>query len=110
VGLSRKRVLPDPWITVTKKLRVNQIVEGTVEGVVDFGAFVTLGEGAKGLVHVSEVPGGFAAHPILAPGASIRVRVLKIDPWQRRIALSLQDVTQATPSPEVEDSVPTRAA
>jgi small subunit ribosomal protein S1 len=109
VGLSRKRVLPDPWVTVTKDLDIDQVVQGAVEGVADFGAFVELGEGVTGLVHVSEIPGGSAAHPDLAPGSSIRVRVLGIDQWKRRIALSLRDVTQATPSPMVEDSVVLRA-
>ena len=110
VGLSRKRVLPDPWITVTRRLDIDQVVEVTVEGVADFGVFVELGEGVTGLVHVSEIPGGSAAHPELTPGSSIRVRVLRIDQWKRRIALSLRDVTQATPSPVVEDRVPLRAS
>jgi small subunit ribosomal protein S1 len=110
VGLSRKRVLPDPWITVTRRLDIDQVVEGTVEGVADFGVFVELGEGVTGLVHVSEIPGGFAAHPELTPGSSIRVRVLEIDQWKRRVALSLRGVTQATPSPLVEDSMPLRAS
>jgi small subunit ribosomal protein S1 len=110
VGLSRKRVLPDPWVTVTKNLDIDQVVQRAVEGVVDFGVFVELGEGVRGLVHVSEIPGGLAAHPELTPGSSISVRVLRIDRWQRRIALSLRDVTQATPSPVVEDSPPSRAS
>jgi small subunit ribosomal protein S1 len=110
VGLSRKRVLPDPWVTVTNRLDIDRVVEGTVEGVVDFGVFVELGEGVTGLVHVSEIPGGFAAHPGLTPGSSVSVRVLKVDQWKRRIALSLRDVTQATPSRVLEDSVPLRAS
>jgi small subunit ribosomal protein S1 len=110
VGLSRKRVLPDPWITVTRRLDIDQVVEGTVEGVADFGVFVELGEGVTGLVHVSEIPGGKAAHPELTPGSSIHVWVLRIDRWQRRIALSLRDVTQATPSPVVEDRMSLRAS
>jgi small subunit ribosomal protein S1 len=109
VGLSRKRVLTDPWTTVTKGLDIDQVVEGTVEGVADFGVFVELGEGVTGLVHVSEITGGFAAHPGLTPGSSVSVRVLRIDQWKRRIALSLRDVMPATPSPVVEDSSPSRA-
>jgi small subunit ribosomal protein S1 len=110
VGLSRKRVLPDPWVTVTKDLDIDQVVQGAVEGMADFGVFVELGEGVTGLVHVSEIPGGFAAHPGLTPGSSVSVRVLKVDQWKRRIALSLRDVTQATPSRVLEDSVPLRAS
>jgi small subunit ribosomal protein S1 len=110
VGLSRKRVLPDPWVTVTKNLDIDQVVQAAVEGVVDFGVFVELGEGVTGLIHVSEIPGGLATHPELTPGSSISVRVLKIDRWQRRIALSLRDVAQATPSPVVEDSPSSRAS
>jgi small subunit ribosomal protein S1 len=90
VGLSRKRLLSDPWQQVTERLRPGQVVEGTVTGIAKFGAFVELGEGVEGLVHVSEMPGGEDLLEDLTEGSSITVRVLKIDDDRRRIALSLR--------------------
>jgi len=92
VGLSRKRLLPNPWTFVSERFHVDQVVKGTVAKVVDFGVFVGLGKGVEGLLHISEIPGGKAACTELEPGASITVRVLRIDSWQQRIALSLQGV------------------
>ncbi len=90
VGLSRKRVLPDPWPLVASRLCVGQVVEGTVTKVVEFGMFVDLGEGVEGLVRTSEMSGGEASYAELEPGSSIKVRVLEINRWRRRIALSLR--------------------
>jgi small subunit ribosomal protein S1 len=59
--------------------------------VVEFGAFVDLGEGIEGLVHISEIPGGEATHSDLEPGSPVAVRVLAIDEWKRQIALELQE-------------------
>jgi small subunit ribosomal protein S1 len=89
IGLSRKRMLPDPWPLVANRLQVGQAVEGTVTNVVDFGIFVDLGEGVEGLVHVSEMRDGKATTANLAPGSPITVRVLEINQWRRRIALGL---------------------
>jgi len=89
VGLSRKRLLPDPWPLVANRLHVGQVVEGTVTKVANFGIFVDLGEGVEGLVHSSEMRDGKAEYANLGPGSSIAVRVLKTDRWRRRIALGL---------------------
>jgi small subunit ribosomal protein S1 len=109
IGLSRKRLLPDPWPLVAKLLRAGQVVEGTVTKVVRFGVFVDLGEGVEGLVHNSEMPDGKASRLNLEPGSPIRVRVLKINHWRRRIALSLRNIIQATRSPAVNGASLRRA-
>jgi small subunit ribosomal protein S1 len=92
IALSRKRLLPDPWPRVTADLHEGKVVEGTVTSVVEFGAFVDLGEGVEGLVHTSEMPEGRATLSHLEPDSPVRVRVLEIDGWQRQIALRLQDI------------------
>jgi small subunit ribosomal protein S1 len=95
IGLSRKRLLPDPWHTVTDNLQPGQVVEGTVTNPVDFGAFVDLGQGVEGLVHISEMPAGKATLQELDPDSPITVRVLEIDQDRRRIALSLRGIRTA---------------
>jgi small subunit ribosomal protein S1 len=92
VGLSRKRMLPDPWDRVTERLREGEVVRGTVTNVASFGAFVDMGEGVEGLIHISEVPGGEAGLTDLEPGSPVSVRVLNVDAEQERIALSLEEV------------------
>ena len=91
ITLSRKRLLPDPWPSVTATLDEGKMVEGTITDVVSFGAFVEIGKGIEGLVHISEMPGGGATCSDLKPGAPVSVRVLEIDEGERQIALRLQD-------------------
>jgi small subunit ribosomal protein S1 len=102
IALSRKRLLPDPWFTVTEKLQVGQLAEGAVTNVVNFGAFVDLGEGIEGLIHISEMPAGRATCSELESGSRIAVRVLEIDNDRRRISLSLRG-TATTMSQAFQD-------
>jgi small subunit ribosomal protein S1 len=99
VGLSRKRLLPDPWLAVTDSLNQGDVVEGKVTNVVDFGAFVELGDGVEGLVHISEMPEGAQTAADLLPGSLVQVRVLRIDPQRHRIALSLRSLVQSQALP-----------
>lgn len=91
IGLSRKRLLPDPWLVVTGSLNLGDVVEGKVTNVVDFGAFVKLDDGVEGLVHISEFPQGPYSLAALQPGSLVQVRVLRIDLQRRRIALSMRN-------------------
>jgi small subunit ribosomal protein S1 len=99
IALSRKRLLPDPWQHVTETLDEGEVVEGTVTGVVSFGAFVEIGKGVEGLVHTSEMPGGQATRSDLEPGAPVTVRVLEIDEEEHQVALRLQDAEVLQPCP-----------
>ncbi len=93
IELSRKHLLPDPWSTVVGQLEVDQVVEGEVTNVVDFGAFVDVGQGVEGLVHISEMPDGKAGCAKLDRRAPIQVRVLNIDSSRRRLALSMHGIS-----------------
>lgn len=110
IGLSRKRLLPDPWPLVAKRLHVGQKIEGTVTNVARFGVFVDVGDGVEGLVHVSEMPGGDASCAGLETGSPVTVGVLKIDHWRRRIALSLRGIGQEGASASSEEESPRRWA
>jgi small subunit ribosomal protein S1 len=94
VGLSLKRLLPDPWETVDKRYRPGQLVEGIVTNVVNFGAFARIEEGLEGLIHVSELAEGSFLHPrnVVREGEKITARVLSLDSRRRRMALSLRQV------------------
>ena len=98
IALSRKRLLPDPWEQVTDRLHRGDVVEGTITHVTDFGAFVDVGDGVEGLVHVSEMPQGEQTLTELVPSSKANVRILNIDPLKQRISLRLEE--QIEPEPE----------
>jgi small subunit ribosomal protein S1 len=101
IGLSRKRLLPDPWPLVADGLRDGQVVEGVVTNVVKFGVFVDIGHGVEGLVHVSEMPADVNWEG-LEYGSPLSVRVMEVDRWRHRISLSLKNVPETLAQPEAE--------
>ena len=79
---------------------VGDIVEGRVTGITNFGAFVSIGEGRQGLVHISEVANTFVrdVHDHLTPGQTVLVRILAIDE-NGRINLSIKKALPQEPKP-----------
>ncbi len=94
VGLSTKRLQPDPWQFVEERYQVGQIIEGVVTHVVDFGAFAQVEEGLEGLIHVSELAEGNFLHPrnVVREGDVVTACILSIDSERRRMGLSLRQV------------------
>ncbi len=92
VALSVKRLQPDPWATVAERYVIDQIVQGVVTTVVDFGAFVRLEEGVEGLIHISELAEGTFLHPrnVVHEGEWVQVKVLNVNVAHRRLGLSLR--------------------
>ncbi len=92
VGLSIRRLKPDPWQLVEENYHVGQVVEGVITHVVDFGAFARVEEGLEGLIHVSELDEGNVLHPrdVVQEGATVSVRILSIEGERRRMGLSLR--------------------
>jgi small subunit ribosomal protein S1 len=108
VALSLKRLRPDPWATVPQRYQPDQMVEGLVTTVVDFGAFVRLEEGVEGLIHISELAEGNFLHPrnVVQENDMVRVRVLSIDVTHRRLGLSLRQAHNgSTPSEVLDDQI-----
>ncbi len=91
VGLSIKRLRPNPWATVHQRLKPGDVVEGTIASVERFGLFVELLEGIEGLLHISELDGFTNPEDIqqrYSCGETISVRILDIVPHEHRISLS----------------------
>ncbi|MCS7251028.1 MAG: S1 RNA-binding domain-containing protein [Anaerolineae bacterium] len=97
IALSRKRVEPDPWQQMVSQLREGQLVEAVITRLTNFGAFAALKEfpGVEGLIHISELAERRVHHPkeVVREGEELVVRLLRIDPENRRLALSLRRVT-----------------
>ncbi|NMC79361.1 MAG: S1 RNA-binding domain-containing protein [Chloroflexi bacterium] len=94
IGLSIRQLLSDPWAERTKKYQVGQLVEATITRLTKFGAFARLEEDMEGLIHISEISEKRIEHPkeVLSEGDVVTLRVIKIDPDNHRIGLSLRRV------------------
>ena len=92
ISLGLKQTTEDPWRTLVKKFPVGAIVDGTVTKLVTFGAFVDLGDGIEGLVHISEMANKHVDAPaqVCAVGEAVQVKVMEIDLDRRRISLSMK--------------------
>ena len=91
IGLSRRRLLPDPWEQVAASLEIDSVIDGTVTHTVTFGAFIDVGHGIEGLAHVSQMPAQSDTLSSLTSGMAVRVRVLDINDIKHQIALSLEE-------------------
>jgi len=112
IALSLCRTLPDPWTTVTEIYEIGQVLEGKVNNVVDFGAFIVLEDGIEGLLHISEMADGTLTEPhsYLKRGDTITVRIVRIQPEEKRIGFTQQGLdidmpvsAELTAYDEVED-------
>ena len=95
ISLNRRALLPSPLDKFDEEHEPGDLVEGRVTNIRDFGAFVEIEEGVEGLVHISEMDLMYGAHPTdaLQSGDTILVRILRIDPEEGRIGLSLSKVS-----------------
>ena len=77
---------------ILSKLSKGMRLKGTVSSIVDFGAFVELGQSIEGLVHISEMAMRHIDTPaqVVKPGDMVKVKVMEINPDRRRISLSMK--------------------
>jgi small subunit ribosomal protein S1 len=111
IGLSLKRLQPNPWHIVQETYTVDQLVQARVTSVVDFGAFVALDVGVEGLVHISELadPPPQKPHKMVRRGDELVLRILSIDPFRQRMGLSLKRVSASEREAWLAQQVPKTA-
>jgi len=97
IALSLKRLEPEPWSRIDEDYHVDQIVQGTITRLTDFGAFARLENNIEGLIHISELSDQHIAHPreIVAEGETHTLQVIRVDRERRRIGLSLRRVMES---------------
>lgn len=97
IGLSVRALQEDPWRSRVEKYSVGQLVEGVITRLTKFGAFARLEGDIEGLIHISEIADHRIEHPkeVLKEGEVKSLRVIRIDPEQHRIGLSLRKVDSA---------------
>ncbi len=96
IGLSMKRLQPNPWALVDEMYHVGQLVEGEVSRVTQFGAFVSLEPGIEALLHTSQMGDPAPEDPtqLIHEGQRLVMRVISIESHRQRLGLSLKDVTE----------------
>lgn len=94
MSLSIKQKQGNPWTNVTEKFVVDNIYNGTVARITDFGAFVTLEPGIDGLVHISELSDKRVNRvaDVVKQGQQVDVKVLDVDEESQRISLSMKEM------------------
>ena len=96
ISLSLKATQQDPWAEFASNHRVGELVYGRVTKMVPFGAFVQVGEGIEGLVHISEMAGHHVEHPeqVVAVNEELWVKIIDLDLQRRRISLSIKQAAE----------------
>jgi small subunit ribosomal protein S1 len=95
VSLGLKQALGDPWAEIEKKFPAGTVVEGPVTSLTKFGAFVELGEGVEGMIHIGDMSAEKRInHPqeVLKQGQPVRAVVLDVDRDKRRLRLGLKQL------------------
>ena len=100
ISLGYKQLKDDPWENIEQKIKQNEIYDGKITHITDYGAFVQLTEkDLEGLVHSNDISWTKKnIHPnkILEVGFNIRVKILEIDKDKKRISLGIK---QTEPNP-----------
>ena len=107
ISLGLKQAQEDPWSTIASKYKVGQRVKGKVSKLASFGAFVEIEEGIDGLVHISQLSDDRVqkVKDVLQPGQEVEARVIKIDPVERRIGLSIKAAKLGDEEFKVDESM-----
>ncbi len=105
ISLGLKQIQPDPWETVTQRYPMGSRVLGKVVRLTDFGAFVELEPGVDGLLHISQMSSRPIASPadIVNVGDELTLMVIRVDPNERRIGLSLKELAAIVDEPSPQE-------
>ena len=106
IGLDRKSLTEDDWMIVMSSYKVDDVVDGTVTSITNFGAFVSIDKGIEGLVHNTELSWDGSikgAHQSLKLDDKVKVKIIGVDEERRRLSLSIKRVAQ-NPWKEAEEN------
>ena len=112
--LGLKQLTPSPWEKVESEYPRGLMITGKITKLMEFGAFVELEPGIEGLIHISELSPNRVRRvaDIVQAGQEVEVRILKVEPGLKRIALSLlpakgKETAAAEDDDEEDDETPT---
>jgi len=105
IGLSLRRLQPEPWAVIDSVFEIGQVVRGRITKLVNFGAFARIEEnGIEGLIHISELSDKRVAHPkeVVKEGEEYDLRIIRIDTDKRRLGLSLKQALPPEQKMEID--------
>lgn len=107
ISLGLKQAQEDPWARITETYKEGQKINGKVTKLTNFGAFVELEEGVDGLVHISQISDDRVekVKDVLNIGDEVEARIVKIDPVEHRIGLSMKAAKIADEDFEISDEL-----
>lgn len=105
ISLSIKDTLPGPWSEVAEKAPKGAVLDGVVQRLTSFGAFVEVFPGVEGLVHISQIAHKHinTPHEALKEGDEVQVKVLDVNPDENRLSLSIKALLENEEAEEVFD-------
>jgi small subunit ribosomal protein S1 len=102
LSLGVKQLQPDVWETFFGNHRVGDVLKGKVLRVASFGAFVEVADGVEGLCHNSEAADEHGAPVKLEPGLEHDFKIIKMNPGEKKVGLSIRAVGEEASRQEVE--------
>jgi len=96
ISLSMKRLVEDPWLEATKAFKIGDVIEGEINRLTPFGAFIKLGDEINGLIHMTEITADSIKEPgeALKIGEKVKAKIIAIEPTEHRIGLSIKALTE----------------
>jgi small subunit ribosomal protein S1 len=109
IGLGLKQTLGDPWAEALKKYPVGSVAEGPVTSMAKFGAFIDLGDGVEGMIHIGDISADKEkrlGHPneVLKMGEKVRAQVLEADKDRRRLRLGIKQLVPTSVDEYITES------
>jgi len=107
ISLGLKQAQEDPWARITDAYKEGQKITGKVTKLTNFGAFVELEDGIDGLVHISQISDAHVekVKDVLNIGDQVEARIVKIDPVEHRIGLSIKAAKIADEDFEISEEL-----
>lgn len=105
LSLSLKQIQEHPWYAAAQNFKEGEVYSGTVVRLESFGAFIRLAPEVEGLAHISQLANRRINSPeeVLNVGQEVQAKILKIDRSNRKISLSLKQVTSDREEKKVND-------
>jgi len=102
LSLGVKQLQPDVWETFFEQRHIGDVVRGKVLRLASFGAFVEIADGVEGLCHNSEVVDSKGQPLTLEPGQEHDFKIIKMNPEEKKVGLSIKAVGEEASRSEVE--------
>jgi small subunit ribosomal protein S1 len=102
LSLGVKQLQPDVWDSFFDQHRVGDVIHGKVLRLASFGAFVEIADGVEGLCHNSEAVDAHGAPVKLEPGQEHEFKIIKMNPAEKKVGLSIRAVGEEATRHDVE--------